>query len=290
MGVLFVLMSAFVTSVFSEAYSQERFRIPEISTPKTEKMVDVGGRKLHACFYGEGAPAVILVSGFGAPQSYWNPVIPDLAAKTTVVTFDRAGIGKSEIRDLPTHGLQSAKDLHGLLEKMNIPKPYILIGHSYGGDVVRLFASLYPGDMGGMILEDAQHEDILDEQRKILKGKDREILEEMAARFPHPENPITEGDYRDITHEQLKNNKRLPDIPFVVLIAGDRSQHMPPVFSEEAQEKIAELGVELQKKLVSLIPGGKHIIVEEVGHNIHVEKPDALIGPIMDMIADVRNK
>ena len=289
-GISFILMSVFLTSVFFETYSQERFRIPEISTPKTEKMVDVGGRKLCTCFYGKGSPSVILVSGFGATQSYWNPVIPELAEQTTVLTFDRAGIGKSEINDLATHGLQSAKDLHVILEKMEIPKPSLLIGHSYGGDVVRLFASLYPKDMGGMILEDAQHEGVLDEQRKILKGKDLEILEDMVTKFSPPENPETEGDYRIITIEQLKNYKRLPDIPFVVLTAGNRSQAMPPVFSEEAKEKIAKLGVELQKKLVTLIPGGKHVIVEGVGHNIHLEKPDALIGPIIDMITRVRNK
>lgn len=286
----FLLMSVFLISVFFKTYSQERFRIPEISTPKTEKMVDVEGRKLHSFFYGEGSPAVILVSGFGAAQTYWNPVIPDLAARTMVVTFDRAGIGKSEIKDLPTHGLQSAKDLHVLLEKMNIPKPYILIGHSYGGDVVRLFASLYPGDMGGMILEDAQHEAVLDEQRKILKGKNLQRLEEMVARFSPPENPKTEGDYRNITIEQLKDSNRLPDIPFIVLTAGNRSQAMPPIFSEEAKEEIAKLGIEMQKKLATLIPGGKHIIVEDVGHNIHIEKPDALIGPVLGMITDIRKK
>ena len=290
LGISFFLMSVFFAPLFCITYAQERFRIPEISTPKTEKMVDVGGRKLHGCFYGEGSPAVILVSGHGATQTYWNPVIPDLAAQTTVVTFDRAGNGKSEINDLPTHGLQSAKDLHSILEKMDVPKPYILIGHSYGGDVVRLFASLYPDDMGGMILEDAQHEAVLDEQRKILKGRDLEILEEMAARFSPPENPETEGDYRNITIEQLKNNQRLPEIPFVVLTAGNRSQAMPPVFSEEAKAKIAKLGVELQKKVVTLIPGGKHIIVDGVGHNIHLEKPDALIGPVIDMISNARNK
>lgn len=82
----------------------------------------------------------------------------------------------------------------------------------------------------------------------------------------------------------------MPNIPFVVLIAGDRSQHMPPVFSEEAMEKIAELGIEMHKKMVTLIPGGKYIIVEGAGHNIHIEKSDALIGPVIDMISNARNK
>ena len=74
---------------------QESFEIPEITAPKIDTMVDVGGRRLHCCVYGKGIPAVVLNSGFGAPQTYWNSVIPDIAERTTVVTFDRAGIGKS---------------------------------------------------------------------------------------------------------------------------------------------------------------------------------------------------
>lgn len=269
---------------------QESFQVPDVSTPKIEKMIDVGGRILHCCVYGKGSPTVVLVSGFGAPQTYWNPVIPDLAAQTAVLTHDRAGIGKSEIGELPTHGKQAATDLYALLNKLNLPKPYILIGHSYGGSVVRLFASMYPDDIGGIVLEDAQHEDILEEQRKILKGKDLEQLEEMVSRFAPPDNPKTEGDYRYITTEQVKNSKPLPQVPFVVLTAGDRLKGIPPVFSEEANKKIVELGIEMQKKLVAMIPGGKHIIVESVGHNMHLERPEALITPVTEMIKEVRNK
>jgi len=237
--------------------TQEAFQNQDIITPKTEKMIDLGGRSLHSCVYGKGSPTVALVSGFGAPQAYWNPVVPELAAQTTVLTFDRAGIGKSEIGELPTHGKQAATDLHTLLNKLNLPKPYIVIGHSYGGKVVRLFASMYPDDIGGIILEDSSHEGILEEQRKILKGKDLEQLEEMVSSFATTDNPKTEGDYSFITMEQVKNSKPLPQVPFVVLTAGDRSKHMPPIFSDEANKKLAELGLEMQKKLVAMIPGGK---------------------------------
>jgi pimeloyl-ACP methyl ester carboxylesterase len=253
-------------------------------------MIDVGGRKLDCCVYGKGSPTIVLVSGFGAPQAYWNWVVPDLAAQTTVVTYDRAGIGKSEIGDLPTHGEQSAKDLHVLLEKLNVPQPYILVGHSYGGRVVRLFASMYPDVMGGLILEDAQHEDVPDEQKKILKGKDLEAFEQMVARFSTPENPKTEADYRNITMEQVRKSKPLPPIPFIVLTAGDRSKAIPPMFSDEAKEQIARLELEMQQKLVTLIPGGRQIIVEGVGHNIHAEKPEALIAPVVEMINEMREK
>ena len=267
---------------------QQQVQIPEISTPKTEEMIDVGGRKLHCCVYGKNGPTVVLVSGFGAPQSYWNTVVPDLAALTTVVTFDRAGIGKSEIGEIPTHGLQSAKDILTLLVKLNVPAPYILVGHSYGGDVVRLFASMYPDHMGGLVLEDTQHEDVLEEQRKILKGKDLEALEQMAARFATPENPKTETDYLNTTKEQVRSSKPLPRMPFVVLSAGDRLNAMPPMFSEDGKKELAALGLKLQQRLVSLVPDCEHIVVEGVGHNIHVEKPGAVIEPVIKMVNKLR--
>ncbi len=299
LALIFVLMSAMTYSNTSTDLNeslerngspQQAFQIQDITTPKTEKMIDVGGRNLHACVYGKGSPTVVLVSGFGAPQPYWNPVVPDLAAQTTVLTYDRAGIGKSEIGELPTHGNQAAADLHALLNKLNLPKPYILVGHSYGGSVVRLFASMYPDDIGGVILEDSQHESLLEEQRKILEGKDLERLEEMISKFATPDNPKTEGDYRFMTTEQVKNSKPLPRVPFVVLTAGDRSKGMPPIFSEKANKKIAELGIEMQKKLAAMIPGGKHIIVDGAGHNIHLEKPEALIKPTVEMIEELRKK
>jgi pimeloyl-ACP methyl ester carboxylesterase len=270
---------------------QEQMRIPEISTPKTENMIDVGGRKLHCCVYGNGSPTVVLVSGLEAPQAYWNFVVPDLAATTTVMTFDRAGIGKSEIGDLPTHGEQSAKDLKVLLDISAVPRPYILVGHSYGGNVVRLFASMYPDDMGGLILEDTQHEDVLIELRKILKGKDLEAFEQlMIDMFSTPVNPKTEADYRSMTREQVRKSKALPRIPFVILTSADRAKAMGPMFSDEALERMAESDSALNKRLAALIPGGRQIIVEGTGHDIHADKPEALIAPVVEMIREVREK
>ena len=270
---------------------QESVRIPEISTPRIERLIDVGGRKLHGCVYGKGSPTVVLVSGLEAPQRYWNPVIPELAAKATVVTYDRPGVGQSEIGGLPTHGERSAKDLQVLLAKLGVPKPYILVGHSYGGSVVRLFASMYPNVMGGLVLEDTQHEDVLTEMRKILAGKDLEAFDKlMADRFNAPENPKTEADYRNMTREQLKKSGPLPRIPLVVLAAAGRAKAMAPIFSAEAIEKMARLDGELNDQLAALIPGGKLMIIEGTGHNIHLDKPEALIAPLVEMIRQVRGK
>jgi len=268
---------------------QEFAIIPEISTEKVEKMIDVGGRQLHACVYGRGFPAVVLVSGFNAPQIYWNSIVPEIAKHTTVVTYDRAGYGKSELGNLPCDGRQTAVELYSLLEKMEVPGPYVLVGHSYGGKIVRLFASLYPEDMAGLILEDSSHEGLREAQRDILKGKDLEMLESrILSMSGSVEKPITELECLELTLDQLRNSPPLPQIPLTVLTAGMRPK--PPGFSPEGGEKIWQLGFDYQKKYLELIPGGKHTIVEGVGHNMHVEKPECVIDPILEMLRDIRRK
>ena len=112
----------------------------------------------------------------------------------------------------------------------------------------------------------------------------------MADRFRVSENPKTEDDYRNMTREQLRKSKPLPRIPFVVLTAAGRAKAMGPMFSDEAIEKMAEVDSALNKKLAALIPGGRLIIVEGTGHNIHVDKPEVLIVPVMEMIKAVREK
>lgn len=276
-------------SISGQGAAQEQAEIAEISTPRTERMVDVGGRKLHCCVYGSGSPAVVLVSALGAPQMYWNPVIPDLAAKTTVVTYDRAGVGKSEINGLPAHGEQSARDLHTLLVKLAVPKPFLLVGHSFGGFVARLFASMYPEDMAGLILEETQHEDNLDEMRKILKGKDLETFDQvLLPGFAAPENPREEADYRNATREQLKKIKPLPRMPFVILTARGRAAAMRGMFSDKAIEEMAKLDEDLMGRLAASVPGGRQVMIEGTGHHVHVDKPEALIAPVKEMIKALR--
>jgi pimeloyl-ACP methyl ester carboxylesterase len=210
-------------------------RIPGLSLPGRESMVDVGGRNLDCRVYGSGPPTVVLLSSLSTSQEYWSPVVPGLAAKATVVTYDRAGVGRSEIGARSTHGEASARDLHVLLARLGVPRPYLLVGHSYGGNVARLFASMYPGDLGGLVLEETQHEDVLDGMRKILTGQDLAMFEEvLAPRFDEPDHPRTEEDCRAVTREQVRSSGPPPQMPFVVLTCRDRASAMRSLFSDEA--------------------------------------------------------
>jgi pimeloyl-ACP methyl ester carboxylesterase len=100
---------------------------------------------------------VVLQPGLGEPSaqvSGW--IAPAVAQDTRVCVYDRAGRGWSEAASGPQDGVAAAADLHTLLERAQIPGPYVLVGHSSGGVYVRIFAEQYPDDVAGMVLLDSQ--------------------------------------------------------------------------------------------------------------------------------------
>ncbi len=125
------------------------------------QLVDVGGYKLHVHSMGEnqGNPTVILLSCGGCMVPNWGWIQPGIAQFTRVVAYDRAGFGWSEHATIPRTADQLITELHTALEKAAIPGPYLLIGHSLGGLVARLYVTRYPAAVAGMILLDPRHPD-----------------------------------------------------------------------------------------------------------------------------------
>jgi pimeloyl-ACP methyl ester carboxylesterase len=146
--------------------------------PPTGQMVDIGGYKLHLHTTGSGGPAVILDSGLGCISSDWGLVQSQLEKWTQVVSYDRAGTGWSEPSPHPRTSQHIVYELHTLLENAHIPKPYILVGHSFGGNNVQLYATCYPDEVLGLVLVDSCHPEqelqlprnqLLERQLKIAK-------------------------------------------------------------------------------------------------------------------------
>ena len=125
----------------------------------TGRMIDVGGHRLYIECTGSGGPTVLLQAGLGASSSSWAGIAPAVAASTTVCTYDRAGHGRSDEAAGPQDGIALATDLHTLLERADVPGPYVIVGHSSGGPYVRVFAAQYPDQVAGMVLLDAQPAD-----------------------------------------------------------------------------------------------------------------------------------
>ncbi len=130
--------------------------------PAPGKLVDIGGYKLHINESGIGKPTVILDAGFACFSLVWNLVQPEIAQFAHVYSYDRAGLGWSESSPSPRTGCNMVKELHTLLETVGAPKPYILVGHSFGGLVMQLYANTYPDDVFGLVLVDSSHESILE--------------------------------------------------------------------------------------------------------------------------------
>jgi pimeloyl-ACP methyl ester carboxylesterase len=176
-----------------------------------------------------------------------------------------------------------------MLDEIDIPGPYILVGHSFGGWFVRLFASMYPHSTAGLILEDATPEDSTEYRLRRLKGNDLRI-HETAASSPVPEDLPpglrAEEAAREITEQQVRDITSMPQVPFLV-ISGNEPLHRRN-FSKDANRIMHEIKIELHKKYLKLIPGGKHIIVEGVCHTIHAEEPQAFIKPVLELLKRAR--
>jgi pimeloyl-ACP methyl ester carboxylesterase len=122
------------------------------------EMVSVGNHKLHINCMGEGSPTVITESGATGTSIEWSAWIqPEVARVTRVCAYERAGLGWSEVGPGPRDARQIASELHALLEGADIPGPYVLVGHSVGGHLNRVYADRYPEKVAGIVLVDSSH-------------------------------------------------------------------------------------------------------------------------------------
>lgn len=118
--------------------------------------VTVDGHRLYYECRGTGAPTVVLDAGSPDTTATWSAVEPALALRTRVCAYDRAGLGRSAPAPPGRRtALDQARDLRGLLENAKIAGPYVVVGHSWGGLLARLFAFAYPHETAGVVLVDA---------------------------------------------------------------------------------------------------------------------------------------
>lgn len=133
--------------------------VDEATVPKTGQLVDIGGRKLHIACTGTGSPTVVFQAGLAQGSADWGRIAPAVAEHTRVCVYDRAGRGGSDPVGAPQDGEAVAGDLHALLQEAGETGPYLLVGHSTGGPYNRVYASMYPDEVAGMVLLDPQPAD-----------------------------------------------------------------------------------------------------------------------------------
>jgi pimeloyl-ACP methyl ester carboxylesterase len=122
--------------------------------PPPGRMVDLGSHRLHVLESGSGPRTIVMEAGLMSTVLSWSELQQQLAKSYRVVCYDRAGLGWSELGPMPRTADQIVDELRAMLQRAAISPPYILVGHSFGGLTMPLFAARYPEETAGMVLVD----------------------------------------------------------------------------------------------------------------------------------------
>src|SRR5918993_1143899 len=152
LGLVVALLVLAVAGAIYQAIATER---AERAYPPPGQMVGVGGHSLHINCVGRGSPTVVLDAGSGGFSAHWVRVQREVSGTTGVCSYDRAGMGWSEMGPEPRDVKQISIELHTLLKGASIEGPYVLVGHSFGGLYVRTYAARYPDEVAGVVLVDS---------------------------------------------------------------------------------------------------------------------------------------
>lgn len=159
-----------------------RRRLAERTRP-AGRLVDVDGRLVHVETHGTSGPTVVLEGGTWTPGAYWRPIATALATDAFVVTYDRAGLGHSEASRARRTASVMADELHATLRAAGARAPYVLVGHSSGGTIVRTFAARHPAQTAGLVLVDASHEEQFERAPEPVRAFQRRMTSMMRPMF-----------------------------------------------------------------------------------------------------------
>jgi pimeloyl-ACP methyl ester carboxylesterase len=138
---------------------------------------------------GSGSPTVVFDSGWEDWAPAWAVVQPRIATWTRACSYDRAGAGFSDAGPLPRTSTRIGDELHSALHNAGIEGPYILVGNAFGGDNVRTFADLYMGEVAGLILDDADPDDV---EPKAMRQEQHRMEVGIVSRLRDCRNAIAE--------------------------------------------------------------------------------------------------
>jgi pimeloyl-ACP methyl ester carboxylesterase len=280
--------------------------------------VDIGdGREIYLECHGNGSPTVVLVSGLGDSAEVWSmppsgaapspsassssaaseaqaepeppAVYGDVARFTRVCAYDRPGTGgrSTEVMQ-PTSAQTSADDLERLLTTSGEAAPFVLVGHSYGGPIIRLFAADHPDQVGGLVLVDALSED-------LVAGLTPEQVTVFEALNAPPPQPGAETFDLTTVFTELRRSPPAPDVPVTVLTADIpqltpqvlASGQLPPRVDQEFADALWAAQMAAQNELPAKFPRAVHVTDTRSDHYIQLGNPQLVIDSIREIVDEV---
>ena len=246
-------------------------------------MVSIGQHQLQVAQAGAGPYTVVFEAGFASDQSVWRKVAPEVAKKAAVLVYSRAGYGKSPARLRPLTLEQSAQELAEVLSQRKVTGPLILVGHSYGGFLIRRFAATHPAQVAGMVFVDPADEGF----EAVLKGIDAARVQQDQRMLASGIRPEWQGELQTIQAMldagQLPAMPALPDVP-AVLITSVQSRAGSDFFQETPA--VIQLKRQRHAAFLSQFSSGAHVFTPNSGHGIQMQEPElvvAAIGQVMTL-------
>ncbi len=324
MALLFAFLG--ITSL----YHAISLAIDERKYPATGKLVDVGGFRLHVTIRGEGSPTVVMDAGLAHVSAVWTLVQPEVARFTRVCTIDRAGHAWSDHGPLPRTSRQICQELHALLTNANIEGPYVLVGHSFGGLNMYLYASMYPEEVAGLVLLDALSRDInlhiprefgyfivanrlkyflfarltrLGVARLYLRMKGVDAAQDFIVHLPLELRYATIAGYLRKTfvaaaresaslRASVEQARRASPLRDIplVVVAHGIAEMFEGQMSPREAAQAEQRWQKMQAELAQLSPSGKYIVAEKSGHKIHIDQPELVVEVIRQVVEAARMK
>ena len=255
---------------------------PVVLASQSPQLVDIGTHKLDVLRAGTGTPTIVFEAGLGDDGlDDWKKVWPAAARMSSVVVYSRSGNGRSELGPGDHSARTCATELHTLLTRLNLTPPYILVGRSYGGLLVRLFTSLYPNEVAGMVLVDATHE----QQVRRWGAIDSTYPAAFRAYFDSVLTTLPPGADAAETRETMRiqaagevgGMQPLPDMPLAVLTSM-RVDPTARYVNGTARGHAAwrEMHDEWFRRSTNAI----HIVTTKSGHAIQDQEPELVVQAI----------
>jgi pimeloyl-ACP methyl ester carboxylesterase len=267
-------------------------RDPTVKTPRPAPVAEGpgrlvaigGGRSLYLECMGSGSPTVLLDAGFGADTFSWRDVQPEVGRSTRTCAYDRAGTGNSVAPPGVRDARDEIADLRRLLARAHIEPPYVLVGHSYGGVLARVFAHLYPTDMAGLVLVDTLGRDGRRRQLAIWpRSQAPEIRRGVAT-------TVMDGVNLAAGEALASRVTTLGDMPLAVITAGrqDNFPHTPARLGRA----LKRLWDTMQDELAALSDNSVHVVALGSNHDVPSSRsgqPSVIIRAAQDVVGAARN-
>jgi pimeloyl-ACP methyl ester carboxylesterase len=282
--------------------------------PPPGQLVDIGGYQLHVNCVGEGSPTVILDASGGNSSANWGLVQSDVARSMRVCAYDRAGMGWSDRGPTPRDTNEQVRELHALLSGARMEGPYVLIGHSYGARIARVYMKEYPGEVVGMVLIDPGTLDddprFPQERRDELKTEERTVA---VARWLAPFGLVRllqkPPDYGDLPSQQAAAEQSFTVTTKYFQAIEDQFRALPDTLRQERQvitlgavplivvsatlpdDETRQVWNEINGELAKLSTNSVHRVVQGAEHQDLVRKrehAEVTMNAIQEVVQAVR--